>query len=67
MWFWPVNGMTELVSAMTAPQIRDEYSLSARIRALSRFKRSLCTILMELTWLHVAQVEDHWSRLYCIV
>jgi hypothetical protein len=23
MWFWPVNGMTEFVSGMPAPQLRD--------------------------------------------
>jgi hypothetical protein len=54
MWFWPVNKMTELVSGMPGPQFGDESSLSARIRAGSRFKRFLCFVFIDVRQYRVA-------------
>jgi hypothetical protein len=59
--------MIELVSGMPAPQFGDESSLSARIRAGSRFKRFMCFALIDILCFRlppevgVHQVEDHWS------
>jgi hypothetical protein len=67
--------MIELVSVMPAPQFGDESSLSARIRAGSRFKRFRklfsCTppdVFASSQGVCVHQVENHCyrTRLYLI-
>jgi hypothetical protein len=52
--------MIELVSGMPARQLGDESSLSARIRAGSRFKQFLCFVLINVRYFSVPQVEAHW-------
>jgi hypothetical protein len=67
--------MIELVSGMPAPQFGERMFVSARIRAGSRFKRFLCSVLIDvrcfsysLTRLRVPsrvripQVEDHSAK-----
>jgi hypothetical protein len=73
MWFWPVNGMTELVSGMSAPQFREKYS---RVRRSEQFKWCLHFILIDVRCFHVdpvisslipvgmpPQVQDHRTTL----
>jgi hypothetical protein len=66
--------MIELVSVMPAPKFGDESSLSARIRAGSRFSRFLCFVLIDVrcfrviakmfSGISITQVEYQWFKAY---
>jgi hypothetical protein len=56
--------MIELVSGTPERQFGDGSSISARIRAGSRFERFLCFVLIDVRYFDVSQVEGHWSRIF---